>query len=71
MTAHELRFTDVPEVTVEFPGDTRKESASGSTRVNLPYGVTEGTTYRRVHVDYALASRIDPDLPDRGPADDR
>ncbi|MDQ3587197.1 MAG: hypothetical protein M3433_07600 [Actinomycetota bacterium] len=56
--AKEMRFGEVPETKVELFGDPGHESAHGSDRTNLPDKVREDETYRKVRVDYRLASRI-------------
>jgi hypothetical protein len=56
--ADELRFDEPPETEVRFHGEPDHESASGSDRTNLPERVEPGVTYRDVHVDYRLASRL-------------
>ncbi|MFD0772875.1 hypothetical protein ACFQZ2_02940 [Streptomonospora algeriensis] len=56
--AEELTFSEVPEVTVDFPGDAEQEAASGSDRTNLPEEVEPGVTYRDIRVDYRIASRL-------------
>ena len=58
LKADELRFLRAPEESVEFTGDADDESASGSVRTNLPEQVAENTTYRDIHVDYAIASKL-------------
>jgi hypothetical protein len=56
--ADELRFLATPEESVEFTGDADDESTSGSVRTNLPDEVAAHTTYRDVHVDYAIAAKL-------------
>jgi hypothetical protein len=56
--ADKLRFDEPPETEVRFFGEPGHESASGSDRTNLPEKVEPGVTYRDVHVDYRLASRL-------------
>ncbi|GAA1752629.1 hypothetical protein GCM10009834_06890 [Streptomonospora arabica] len=56
--AEELTFSEVPEVSVDFPGDAEQDAASGSDRTNLPDEVEPGVTYRDIHVDYRIASRL-------------
>jgi hypothetical protein len=58
--ADELRFLRAPAESVEFTGDADDdESTSGSVRTNLADEVTVNTTYRDVHVDYAIAAKLD------------
>ena len=58
--ADELRFLTAPEESVEFTGGADDdESTSGSVRTNLPDEVAAHTTYRDVHVDYAIAAKLD------------
>jgi hypothetical protein len=54
----ELRFEQPPETDIRFVGEPGHESASGSDRANLPEQVESGVTYRKVRVDYRLASRL-------------
>jgi hypothetical protein len=56
--ATQLRFSEVPRTRTEFSGTPGHESASGSDRVNLPQCVEKGVTYRRVRIDYRLASAL-------------
>jgi hypothetical protein len=56
--ADELRFLRAPEESVEFTGAADDESSSGSVRANLPDEVAVHTTYRDVHVDYAIAAKL-------------
>ncbi|MFG2090405.1 MULTISPECIES: hypothetical protein [unclassified Spirillospora] len=58
--ADELRFEVAPESSVKFTGDAADESASGSDRTNLPDEVRENVTYRDVHIDYAIAAKLNP-----------
>jgi hypothetical protein len=63
ITAAELHFREQPSTRVDFFADPDSESGSGSDRTNLPRYVTEGATYRNIHVDYRLATRLtDPDI---------
>jgi hypothetical protein len=56
--AGELRFDESPETDVRFFGEPDHESTSGSDRTNLPEKVEPGVTYRKVRVDYRLATRL-------------
>ncbi|RKS76523.1 hypothetical protein BZB76_1879 [Actinomadura pelletieri DSM 43383] len=56
--ADEIRFDVASGTSVEFTGDTDDESTSGSDRTNLPDNVKEGTVYRDVQIDYAIAARL-------------
>jgi hypothetical protein len=56
--ANELRFDQAPDTEFRFFGEPGHESASGSDRTNLPEKVEPGVTYRRVRVDYRLATRL-------------
>jgi hypothetical protein len=59
--ADKLRFLSAPEESVEFTGDATDDSAAGSVRTNLPDEVAVNTTYRDVHVDYAIAAKLTDD----------
>ncbi|MFB4313745.1 hypothetical protein [Actinomadura sp. 21ATH] len=61
--ADELVFHEEPEVDVAHAAEPAGESASGSTRTNLPDRVRAGTVYRDVHVDFRVAAK----LRERGP----
>lgn len=56
--ADELRFLRASAVSVEFTGDADDASTSGSVRTNLPEEVAVHTTYRDVHIDYAIAAKL-------------
>jgi hypothetical protein len=56
--ARELRFAEVPETEVRFPGTPGRESVWGSGRKNLPDEVRAGTTYRNVEVRLRIADRL-------------
>jgi hypothetical protein len=56
--ARELRFEDVPEPEVKFPGHPDRESAWGADRENLPDEVEPGVTYRDPKVRLRVASRL-------------
>jgi hypothetical protein len=59
--ADELRFLRAPGESVEFTGDADDESSSGSVRTNLPDEVAVHTTYRDVHIDYAITAKLTDD----------
>jgi hypothetical protein len=62
--ARELRFEEVPETEVRFPGHPERESASGTDRENLPDEVEPGVTYRDPEVRLRIATALaDADLP--------
>ncbi|HEY9285782.1 MAG TPA: hypothetical protein VIP46_20195 [Pyrinomonadaceae bacterium] len=56
VTASSLRFEAVPDVTVEFPGRPRRETAWEAERTNLPRPVQPGVTYRDVGVRLKIVS---------------
>ena len=56
VTAQSLRFETVPNVTVEFPGSPRRETAWEAERTNLPRPVQPGVTYRDVGVRLKIVS---------------
>jgi hypothetical protein len=56
--ARELRFEEVPETEVRFPGYPERESASGTDRENLPDEVEPGVTYRDPRVRLRIASKL-------------
>jgi hypothetical protein len=56
--AKRLRFKQVPETEVKFPGDPETDSASGSERKNLPDEVEPNVTYRDVEVAWGAGARI-------------
>ncbi len=63
--ARELRFEEVPETEVRFPGHPERESVSGTERENLPEEVEPGVTYRNPKVRMRIASALvagDPEL---------
>ena len=61
--ASELRFEEVPETEVRFPGHPERESASGTDRENLPEEVEPGVTYRNPRVRLRIATALaDADL---------
>ncbi|MHA6798317.1 hypothetical protein [Bounagaea algeriensis] len=61
VSAHELRFREVPESRVTFTGNPDHESSSGSDRTNLPDAVSPRVTYRDIRVDYHIVSRLRAD----------
>ncbi|MEW2359743.1 hypothetical protein [Spirillospora sp. NPDC029432] len=56
--AEELVFHEVPDVDVTHRAEPEGESASGSTRTNLPDQVEPGTVYRDVHIDFRVAAKL-------------
>ncbi len=56
--ARELRFEEVPETEVRFPGRPERESASGTDRENLPERVESGVTYRNPEVRLRIATAL-------------
>ena len=56
VTASSLRFDAVPNVSVEFPGRPRRETAWEAERTNLPRPVQPGVTYRDVGVRLKIVS---------------
>ncbi|WP_150250388.1 hypothetical protein [Nocardiopsis deserti] len=58
VSADELTFGEVPEVSSRTWGEPDHEGTSGSERSGLPQGVRSGVVYTDIHVDYRLASRI-------------
>jgi hypothetical protein len=56
--ARELRFEEVPETEVRFPGHPERESASGTERENLPEEVEPGVTYRNPRVRLRIATAL-------------
>ena len=65
MKARELRFEEVPETEVRFPGHPERESASGTDRENLPEEVEPRVTYRNAGVRLRIATALataEPDL---------
>jgi hypothetical protein len=56
--ARKLRFEEVPETEVRFPGHPERESASGTDRENLPDEVEPGVTYRNPKVRLRIASAL-------------
>lgn len=60
----ELYFEETPDPEVRFRGNTRRNSAWGSRRENLPNKVREGVNYLNAGVRLRIASEIvngDPD----------
>jgi hypothetical protein len=58
--AKKLRFKSKPKTHIEFHGEPKIESGSGSKRENLPDEVEPGVTYRDVHIRWGAAARIVP-----------
>ncbi len=57
--ARELRFEEVPETEVRFPGRPERESARGTDRENLPEEVEPHVTYRNPRVRLRIATALD------------
>lgn len=58
MKARELRFEEVPETEVRFPGYPECEAVSGTERENLPDRVEPGVTYREPRVRLQIATAL-------------
>jgi hypothetical protein len=56
--AENLRFREVPRTEIHFSGTPDYESATVSSRGNLPDRVSEDVDYHDVHVDYLLTNRL-------------
>jgi len=56
--ADELRFHEVPEVQVSFPGTGARDSRQVTTRRNIDTPVQPGKTYQRVFVTTRISSRL-------------
>jgi hypothetical protein len=56
--ARELRFEEVPETEVRFPGHPERESVSGTERENLPEEVEPDVTYRDPRIRLRIASAL-------------
>jgi hypothetical protein len=56
VTASELRFEVVPEPTVEFTGQPRRETVWEADRQNLPRPVQPGVTYRNIGIQLRISS---------------
>lgn len=58
----ELRFEEVPEPEVRFPGRPERESVWGTERENLPDEVEPNVTYRNPRVRLRIATAlVDPE----------
>lgn len=64
--SRELRFEEVPETEVRFPGYPEGRTISGTERENLPEEVEEGVTYRNSRVRYRGAAQLPIGEPGRG-----
>ena len=64
--ARELRFEEVPETEVRFPGRPERESASETDRENLPEEVEPGVIYRDPRVRLRIATALAAAEEDRG-----
>lgn len=56
VTARELRFEKVPNPTVEFTGQPRRETVWEAERENLPDAVQPGVTYRNIGITLRITS---------------
>ena len=56
VTARELRFEVVPNATVEFPGQPKRETVWDAQRQNLPRPVQPFTTYRDIGIQLVITS---------------
>ncbi|MBC7932645.1 MAG: hypothetical protein H7Z38_18955 [Rubrivivax sp.] len=56
VTARELRFEKVPNPTVEFTGQPRRETVWEAERENLPDRVQPGVTYRNIGITLRITS---------------
>lgn len=56
--AKELRFETVPNPTVEFPGQPRRDTEWSAERTNLPRPVQPGVTYRDIGIRLKIVSRF-------------
>ncbi len=59
--ARELRFEEVPQTEVRFPGYPERESVCGTERENLPEEVEPGVTYRDPRVRLRIATALAED----------
>ncbi len=58
VTAKELRFDVVPNPTVEFPGNPKRDTVWDAERDNLPRPVEPGVTYRNIGIRLKIVSRF-------------
>jgi hypothetical protein len=58
VTAKELRFDIVPNPTVEFPGNPKRDTVWDAVRDNLPRPVEPGVTYRDIGIRLKIVSRF-------------
>ena len=56
--AKELRFEIVPNPTVEFPGNPKRDTVWDAERENLPRPVEPGVTYRDIGIRLKIVSRF-------------
>lgn len=59
--AKKLRFKKKPKTDIQFRGEPKIESGSGSKRENLPDEVEPGVTYRDVHIRWGAAAKLKTD----------
>ena len=58
VTAKELLFEIVPNPTVEFPGQHKRDTIWEAERENLPSAVQPGVTYRNIGIRLKIVSRF-------------
>ncbi len=58
VTAKELRFDVVPNPTVEFPGNPKRDTVWDAERDKLPRPVEPGITYRDIGIRLKIVSRF-------------
>ena len=58
VASRELRFEEVPETKVRFPGYSEGQTVSETKRKNLPEEVEEGVTYRDSRIQYRGAAQL-------------
>lgn len=58
VTAKELRFDAVPNPTVVFPGQPKRDTEWSAERTNLPPQVQPGVTYRDIGIRLKIVSRF-------------
>lgn len=56
--AERMRFTLVPSTSVTFHGEPGEESKAGGRRIGYPGEVAENEVYRKIRLDYVIASRL-------------
>ncbi len=58
VSARELKFEIVPNPTVDFPGQPKRETVWEADRQNLPKPVEPGVTYRNIGIQLRISSRF-------------